>query len=101
MDSSDEFSYPNNQNQNVKKYIMALMFIQTKELKKIYEGKEIVQKKCYLIDKNWMNNFKNNYNYEESITTFNSFNDWKDYDDFKSKIIKYFNIDNKDITTSK
>ena len=101
MDSEDEFSFPSNPNQNAKKYIMALLFIQTKELRKIYEGKQIVKKRCYLVDKNWINNFKNSYNYKDSVTTFNSFNEWKNYDDFKSKIIKFIQINEEDLNSFK
>jgi hypothetical protein len=80
---------------------MALLFIQTKELRKIYEGKQIVKKRCYLVDKNWINNFKNSYNYKDSVTTFNSFKEWKNYDDFKSKIIKFIQINEEDLNSFK
>ena len=97
MDSEDDVYVPKEPSPNVKKYIMALLFIQNKDLRKIYEGKNMVQNKCFLIDKNWINNLKNKYNYKESVSTFNSFNDWENYNDFKSKIINSFNIDKDDI----
>ena len=97
MDSEDDVYVPKEPSPNVKKYIMALLFIQTKDLRKFYEGKNMVQNKCFLIDKNWINNLKNKYNYKESVSTFNSFNDWENYNDFKSKIINSFNIEKDDI----
>jgi len=66
----------NQENQNVNKYKMALLFFQTKELKQKYEKQMELSPEHYrLFNKEWLDNFKNKYNYNEAIQYFNSFND--------------------------
>jgi len=89
----------NQENQNINKYKMALLFIQTKELKRKYENQmELCPEQYRLVDKEWLDNFKNSYNYNEAIQNFNSFNDWSNYHDFKYKICMQLNINENRIT---
>ena len=68
---------------NKKNYKMSLLFIQTKELKRLYNSKmDNSFKKYFLVDKSWLDSYKKQNNYE-SADMFDSFNDWKDYNDFK------------------
>ena len=99
MDSEDDIYVPKTPSPNVKKYTMALLFIQAKDLRKTYEGNNMVQKKCFLIDKNWINNLKNKYDYKESLSSFISFNNLENYDDFKSKVISSIKLEEDDIIT--
>ena len=89
----------NQENQNIKKYIMALLFIQTKELKRKFENKmELSPEQYRLVNKEWLDNFKNSYNYNEAIQNFNSYNDWSNYHDFKYKICMQLKINENRIT---
>ena len=57
--------------QNINKYKMALLFIQEKELKRKYENRmELSPEQYRLVNKEWLNNFKNSYNYNEAMQTF-------------------------------
>ena len=77
----------NNYEENKKKYKMSLLYIQTKELKKLYNSKmENKPKAYYLIDKDWLDNYKSRNNYEETLDFFKKFDEWKDYSDFKNKV---------------
>ena len=107
MDSEDEFEHGNNQisdnsnqgNQNINKFKMGLLFIQTKELNHKYENKmEFSPEQYRLVNKEWLDNFKNRYNYNEAIQNFNSFNDYSNYFDVKSRISQQLNVDENCIT---
>ena len=90
----------NQENQNINKYKMALLFIQTKELKAKYENRmELSPEQYRLVNREWLNNFKNCYNYNEAIQNFDSFNDYSNYHDFKYKISQQLNINENSITT--
>ena len=83
---------------NLNKFKMALLFIQTKELKrKYYNTMELLPEQYRLVNRDWLNNFKNRYNYNEAIQYMDSFNDWSNYHDFKHKISKYLNINEDSI----
>ena len=88
--------YQNNYNlieYNKKNYKMSLLFIQTKELKRLYNSKmENSLKKYYLVDKSWLDEYKRKNDYK-SADMFDSFNDWKNYDDFKEVMGDTFLVD--------
>ena len=85
--------------QNINKYKMALLFIQEKELKRKYENRmELSPEQYRLVNKEWLNNFKNSYNYNEAMQTFNSFNDYSNYHDIKYRISQQLNINENSIT---
>ena len=68
---------------NKKNYKMSLLFIQTKELKRFYNSKmENILRKYHLVDKSWLDDFKAKNDYK-SADMFDSFNDWKTYEDFR------------------
>ena len=81
------------QDENTKKYLMSLLFIQTKELQKAYVQQLVSSPMNYrLVDKEWLDNYKQNNNYKSAIDMLNSFNDYSDYDDFKQKISKSLHV---------
>ena len=85
--------------ENKKKYKMALLFIQTRELHNLYKSDNLNSPhNYYLVKREWLENYKNINNYNYSINMLNSFNDWKDYSDFKQIISKYVSFDKKDFT---
>ena len=82
-----------------KRYKMALLFIQTEELKRLYNSEiDLAPKKYYLVNKEWLDNYKNINDYNYSIEMLNSFKDWKDYSDFQQKISKYCHIEDLNLT---
>ena len=107
MDSEDEFDAgniqnidnSNQENQNINKFKMALLFIQTKELKQKYENNmEFSPEQYRLVNREWLENFKNRYNYKDAIQNFNSFNDYSNYYDLKSRISQQLNVSENNIT---
>ena len=99
MSSDENNSENDNQNNydlieyNKKNYKMSLLFIQTKELKRLYYSKmENSLKKYYLVDKSWLDDYKSKNNYK-SADMFDSFNDWKNYEDFKEVMGDSFLVD--------
>ena len=82
-----------NLDENTKKYLMSLLFIQTKELQKTYVQQLVSSPMNYrLVDKEWLDNYKQNYNYKSAIDMLNSYNDYSDYDDFKQKISSSYHV---------
>ena len=87
---------------NKKRYKMALLFIQTKEIQRLYNSNmNNSPKNYYLISKEWLDNYKKDNNYEYAIDMFRSFNEWENYSDFKKKISKYFESDINNFTIFK
>ena len=77
---------------------MSLLFIQTKELhKKYHNDLELSPINYYLIDKEWLDNYKQKNFYDSSVEMLKSFDDYNDYEDFRQKIKSSFNIDEKNI----
>jgi hypothetical protein len=97
MESIENGNQNTNENNKEKKYKMSLLFIQTKELQKYYNQEmEISPKNYYLVDKNWLDNYKEENNYKNATEMLKVFDDWEDYDDFKQKIrISYGVEENK------
>ena len=84
------------------RYKMALLFIQTKEIQKLYNSNiENSPKNYYLVSKEWLDKYKKDNNYDYAISMFNSFNEWENYSDFKQKISKYFDKDKINFTIFK
>ena len=78
---------------NKQNYKMSLLFIQTKELKRFYNAKMEQNLKIYnLVDKAWLDKYKEKNDYK-SADMFDSFNDWKDYEDFKQVMGDSFLVD--------
>ncbi len=85
--------------ENQKRYKMALLYIQTKEIHKLYNGEiNNEPKKYYLINKKWLDNYKETNNYKFAEEFCNSFKDWNNYLDFSKKMSKYFQIDRNQLT---
>ena len=84
------------------RYKMALLFIQTKEIQKLYNSNiENSPKNYYLVSKEWLDKYKKDNNYDYAKSMFNSFNEWENYSDFKQKISKYFDKDKINFTIFK
>jgi len=107
MDSEDEFQPGNNpisnnsnqEDQKNNKYKMGLLFFQTKELKHKYENNmELSSEQYRLVNKEWLDNFKNRYNYNEAIQNFSSFNDYSNYHSAKSQLSQQLNVNENSIT---
>ena len=99
MVSEEEFDFPISENKNINKYKMALLFFQTKELKRLYENRMKLSPEQYrLVNKEWLDNYKNRYNYNEAIQNFNSFEYCSNYYNFKYKISQQLNINENIIT---
>ena len=70
--------------ENKKNYKMSLLFIQTKELKRLYNSKmENKLKRYHIVNKSWLDEFKLKNDYKSAVETFDSFNEWKNYEDFR------------------
>ena len=84
---------------NKKNYRMSLLFIQTKELKRFYESKMDSFTKFYCtVDKEWLDQYKKYYDYLNTCKMFESFNEWKDYYDFKKVIGDSFLVEDSSFT---
>jgi len=84
--SSNELKQDNPEaiKENKKNYKMSLLFIQTKELKRLYNSKmENTFKRYHIVNKSWLDEFKLKNDYKSAVETFDSFNDWKNYEDFR------------------
>jgi hypothetical protein len=96
--NNDENKYE----ENKKKYKMSLLYIQTQELKNLYISKmEKEPKAYYLIDKEWLDNYKSRNNYETTLDFFKNYEDCKDYSEFKNKISNNFKLEKDRLTTFK
>ena len=81
-----------------KKYKLSLLYIQTKELRKLYENQmEIIPKYYYLVNKKWLDDYKKENNYKIIVEECQNFDNWKDYDDFKKKRLKLLNIKEEEV----
>ncbi len=77
---------------------MSLLFIQTKELYKQYHNDfQLSPINYYLIDKDWLDNYKQKNNYNYSVEMLKYFDDYNDYEDFRQKIKSLYKIDERNI----
>ena len=51
----------------------------------------------YLVNKNWLDQYKSKNNYNKISEIFSNFNDWSDYKDFKEKSMNLFTIKENEI----
>ena len=99
MDSDNVLEEGISENRNIDKFKMALLFIQTQELYRKYENRmELNPEQYRLVNREWLDNYKNTYNYNEAIQNFNSFNDYSNYHDIKYRISQQLNINENRIT---
>ena len=83
---------------NKQNYKMSLLFIQTKELKRYYNSKmENKLRKYFLVDKTWLDRFKEKNDYK-SADMCDSFNDWKNYEEFREVMGDSFLVDDEFFT---
>ena len=95
MDSNEnQQDNPETIKENKKNYKMSLLFIQTKELKRLYNSKmENTLKRYHIVNKSWLDEFKLKYDYKSAVEMFDSFNDWKNYEDFREVMGDSFLVD--------
>jgi hypothetical protein len=94
MESNESGNEEKKENNNTNKYIMSLLYAQTKELQKqFHSDMEVSPMPYYLVDKEWLDNYKQKNNYNSIAQSLNSFNDYNDYDDFREKIRELLQID--------
>ena len=85
--------------ENKQNYKMSLLFIQTKELKRLFNSKmENSLKKYHIVDKSWLDEFKAKNEYKSAIEMFDSFNDWQNYEDFRDVMGDSFLVDDNFFT---
>ena len=100
--TSYESQQENNQEEikdNKQNYKMSLLFIQTKELKRLLDSKmENSLRKYHIVDKSWLDEFKSKNDYKSAIEMFDSFNDWKNYEDFRDVMGDSFLVDDNFFT---
>ena len=94
-----------NSNEDVKNYLMYLLYFQTKELYELYNSpieKSQIEKKqnYYLLNKEWLDNFKFLNNYEKIFDNPSSINYSQNYLDFKNQLLKTLNINEKEINNN-
>ena len=65
----------NNQEDNIKRCQMSLLYLQTKEVKLLYSKNIVNQKIYYLVDKEWFNNFKQSNFYNDAVEEFKNIED--------------------------
>ena len=47
-----------NQEDNIRRCLMSLLYLQTKEIELLYNKKTISEKNYFLVDKEWLNKYK-------------------------------------------
>ena len=94
--TSNEYQQDNPEDikENKKNYKMSLLFIQTKELKRLYNSKmENSLRRYHIVNKSWLDEFKLKNDYKSAVEMFDSFNDWKNYEDFREVMGDSFLVD--------
>jgi hypothetical protein len=79
--------------ENVQKYLMSLLYMQTKELYNLYNCPMKEDKKhYYLVNKDWLNDLKNSFNYKNIICNSDITNNNEKYFQFKNNLSNLLNI---------
>ena len=89
----------NNQEDNIKKCQMSLLYLQTKEVKLLYSKNIVNQKIYYLVDKEWFNNFKQSNFYNDAVEEFKNIEDIN-YDNLKEKLCNDYHIDKSQLVSN-
>jgi hypothetical protein len=82
----------NSQEDNIKKCQMSLLYLQTKEVKLLYDKNIINEKNYYLVNKEWLNKFKQQNNYNDVVDQFQNIEDLN-YDNLEEKLCSKYQID--------
>ena len=91
--------------EEVQKYLMFLLYFQTKELYNLYnspiENIQIENKQnYYLLNKEWLDNFKSANNYLNIVDNPININYSQNYFDFKKQLSNILNINEKEINNN-
>ena len=82
----------NSQEDNIKRCLMSLLYIQTKEVEAFYNKNIDNFKDYYLIDKEWLDNFKESNNYNDAVQQLQNIEEIN-YDNLKQQFCKEYQID--------
>ena len=84
---------------NIRKFIMALVYSQTRELHWLYNTEKIeyIPHKYYLIENKYLVNFKKQPDYDKATEYFRFYDSVHDYPLFKQKLNKAFGLDIRNI----
>ena len=86
-------SHECNTRENVQKYLMSLLYMQTKELHYLYNcPMEKDKKHYYLVNKDWLNELKNSFNYKNIVSNSDIANNNENYFEFKNNLSNLLNI---------
>ena len=86
--------------ENSKKYKMTLLFAQTKELHERYNSDmELSPMPYYLVDKNWLDNYKEKNDYKRIFPNLLKSNKYNNYFATKSELSKSYQINKNDLTS--
>jgi hypothetical protein len=80
------------QEDNMKMCLMSLLYIQTKEVELLYNNNIVNEKNYYLVDKEWLNKFKQSYNYDNAAQQLQNIQ-YVNYDNLKEKFCNQYQID--------
>ena len=85
---------------NTRNYLLSLLYIQTKELHRLYNSPIEGKKDYYFVKKEWLDNYKSSNNYKETIKNTKSsdiYNNFQDYLVAKKKVAEVLKINEKEI----
>ena len=86
--------------ENSKKYKMTLLFVQTKELHQRYNGvMESSPMAYYLVDKSWLDNYKEKNDYKRIFPSLLNSNKYNNYFATRSELSKSYEINKNDLTS--
>ena len=80
--------------ENDQKFLMSLLYMQTKELHYLYNCPMEKDKKhyYYLVNKDWLNELKNSFNYKNIVCNSDIANNNENYFEFKNNLSNLLNI---------
>ena len=85
--------------ENSKNYKMTLLYTQTKELHEKFNKKmELSPSYYYLVDKKWLDNYKERYQYKTIIQKLKNENKYNNYENIKAELSEKYKINEIDLT---
>ena len=85
--------------ENSKNYKMTLLYTQTKELHEKFNKKmELSPSYYYLVDKKWLDDYKERYQYKTIIQKLKNENKYNNYENIKAELSEKYKINEIDLT---
>ena len=85
---------------NAETYKMTLLFTQTRLLHKSYNQEKILSPfTYYLVDKDWLDNYKKKNNYDKIVKKLKDSPGYDDYFAVRDKLLKDLDIDKNNLTS--